>query len=138
MDTSGMSAGTKNAQQAAQDAHAEAVAKNAQRAQESVLSIASKNIPIDKRTYYARIDGCSYVFKDGKKILFSGGEYETNLPHEIEELDALCKVQGQYLINLEPVPCKKSDAQIMQEIGASDKHVITGHVSSAGLLGMVR
>jgi hypothetical protein len=97
----------------------------------------SKN-SVERRTFYSRIDGSFYVLKSGHKCTFEGGEYVTDKQAEIEELDELCALQGQYLINKEHVPCKRSDAQILKEVGGRGGGVVSGVVSSAGLMGMVK
>lgn len=93
---------------------------------------------IEKRTFYSRIDGSFYVLKSGHKCVFEGGEYVTDKQAEIEELDELCELSGQYLVNKEHVPCKKSDAQILKDVGGRGGGVASGVVTSAGLMGMVK
>lgn len=38
--------------------------------------------------YYNHIKNCKYMFKNGKAANFLDGKYYTDIPHEIEELDA--------------------------------------------------
>lgn len=56
------------------------------------------------KTYYARINGCGYVFKDGTRAGFTNGVYVTDDPVRIAELDALLKHEPNFLITGEPVP----------------------------------
>jgi len=87
------------------------------------------------RTFYARLDGCQYYFKDGKAARFEGGEYETDKAHEIEELEALCKEPGQYLISTEKLEVKFSDAKILKDVSSSK--VAQGPVNSM-MLGNIK
>jgi hypothetical protein len=92
----------------------------------------------NQRTYFARLDGCCYYLKDGTRIRFEGGTYVTDKETEIAELDALLKVPGQYLICDHEVPCLKSDAKILKEVGGGQGgSPVQGPVNSA-MIGMVR
>jgi hypothetical protein len=84
--------------------------------------------------YYSRVDGCHYVFKDGSSALFKNGQYATNRPSEIEELNALCKQPQNHLISNHPVDMVKSDALVMREVGQGGAG--TGIVNSMHLGGM--
>lgn len=59
---------------------------------------------VTTKTYYARLNGCGYVFKSGKRASFEGGQYTTNDPVEIQELEELCDLPWNHLVHREYVP----------------------------------
>lgn len=87
---------------------------------------------VKAKTYYNRISGSTYYFKDGTCALFIGGSYDTDKKHEQEELDAVCKHPGNHHISLSHVPVQNAnDALLLKEITSNASG--TGMVSSAAL-----
>jgi hypothetical protein len=121
---------TKTLADMQQEAREAAEAKKMQ--EEAKAAAAAK---VEQRTFYARLDGCTYVTKSGHICRFDNGEYVTDKSNEIEELEDLCKQPGQHLISLERVEVMRSDAKILKEVGAG--RVASGPVSSAHLSGMM-
>lgn len=116
--------------------------ESAEATQKIQQETAAKNkvLASNERSFYARVDGCFYVLKNGTICKFANGVYVTNKPSEIEELTELCTVPGQHLICAEPVDVRRSDAKVLKDVSdkpGSGGQVIIGTVSSAGLAGML-
>jgi hypothetical protein len=125
---------SSNASKQAQEAFAKNSEENRKRAEETAK--------VPSTVYYSRISGCTYIFKDGTKAVFAGGEYITDRQVEIEELEDLCKRPHNFLICKEPVIVQNApDYVLLREVskeGVQESQVVpgathTGMVHSAAL-----
>jgi hypothetical protein len=114
--------------EAAQKAATEAALKN--------QAVATDPEIVKSKTYYNRIGGSTYYFKDGTCALFIGGAYDTDKKHEQEELNALVKHPGNHHVCDVPVPVQNpNDSVILKDVGGSGG---TGMVTSAALAALAQ
>lgn len=86
---------------------------------------------VESKTFYSRLDGNTYYTKTGHCCRFENGQYEAKTKEEIDELNALCKLPGQFLISDEPLPVHYDpDVKILKEVGQGKSTSITGTVNS--------
>lgn len=88
-----------------------------------------------KKTYYARLDGCRYVFQDGGVAVFVGGRFEFDpavVPEDYMPLTGKTPEEGwaqrhkelEYQVNTPnpvfskvPVEIQRTDAHVLREVG---------------------
>lgn len=105
-------------QQAASRASARAMSENMKAPKTKIETSVS---------FYRRENNSFFVMPSGKKLVFAGGMYTTDIKEEIDELDACILSGGD--IHHEPVPVHKSDALQMREVGARSQ--VSGRQSGA-------
>lgn len=119
----------------ASTASAEVKASLEERARASVEAAVASGEKIIK-TFYARINGMTHVFKDGTVARFINGEYHVRFKHELEELEALVKHPFNHLISDNPVPVQNPEGVlVLKDVGNASG---TGMVNSGNLGGMAR
>lgn len=95
-------------------------------------AVAADPTIVPNKTYYNRISGSTYYFKDGTCALFIGGAYDTDKKHEQDELDAVAKHPGNHFISIAHVPVQnENDAILLKEVGTQASG--TGMVTSAAI-----
>lgn len=99
------------------------------------------------RTFFSRLNGNGYVFKDGRRAVFEGGIYQTNKAPDIAELDELCTLEANFLIHNYPVPVAglPHDVIVLRDVSQQAKTAVVpqnqthrGTMSAAQLQNLVR
>lgn len=85
---------------------------------------------VKEKTYYSSLDGNTYICKNGHICRFENGAYSTIKKGEQDELDALCKLPGQHQISFQPLEVRRTDAQVMKEVGSQS----AGNSSGTGMV----
>lgn len=85
---------------------------------------------VTEKTYYSSLDGNTYICKNGHICRFENGAYSTIIKGEQDELDAVCRLHGQYQIAFEPLDVRRSDAKVMKEVGSQS----AGNSSGTGMV----
>jgi hypothetical protein len=90
----------------------------------------------NSKTYYARLNGCKYVFKDGNVAQFVNGEYVTDRLKEIEELDEVLTLSSNHLICATRVPLQNAEGMVVARDvsqGPNTGVLNSGHLARAGM-----
>lgn len=79
-----------------------------------------------KVEFFAQLDGCTYIFRNGHVARFEGGVYATDKTGEVEELKEVISKPDCYMYSNKPFEhIRKSDALIMKDVGGGGSNTGT-------------